>query len=349
MSLYRRKDSPYWWVKIQIPGRKPVSESTRTTDEVAAKEYEAHRTAELWRQAKLGERPAYIWEEAVAKFLEETSHKRDHGGDKARLVYLHSHLSGVELDDTDAFKEAIRRIKKDKRDRAAGTINRYLATMRSVLRLAEREGMADKCPRIRLLPEPLKRIRWLTKDEALRLLDALPAHLRPPAQFSLATGLRQGNVFGLEWSQIDMQRQVAWIYSDQAKGKRDFAVPLNEDALSALRQQIGQHDRHVFTYAGKPMIRPDKETWRRACEKAGISDFRWHDLRHTWASWHVQAGTSLQELMELGGWRDLKMVLRYAHLSGDHLKHVAGNATLLATPELREGGQLKVIQGGKES
>jgi integrase len=69
------------------------------------------------------------------------------------------------------------------------------------------------------------------------------------------------------------------------------------------------------------------DAWQRACDKAGITDFRWHDLRHTWASWHVQNGTSLQELMELGGWKSYKMVLRYAHLAGDHLRNAAGNIT----------------------
>jgi len=67
------------------------------------------------------------------------------------------------------------------------------------------------------------------------------------------------------------------------------------------------------------------DAWQRACDKAGITDFRWHNLRHTWASWHVQNGTSLQELMELGGWKSYRMVLRYAHLAGDHLKSAAGN------------------------
>jgi len=63
--------------------------------------------------------------------------------------------------------------------------------------------------------------------------------------------------------------------------------------------------------------------WRNALSRAGIENFRWHDLRHTWASWHVQNGTSLQELQVLGGWASLEMVLRYAHLSGDHLKAAA--------------------------
>lgn len=347
MSLYKRKDSPYWWVKIQIPGRPAVSESTRTEDRVAAQEYHDRRAAELWRQAKLKERPRHIWEEAVVEFLAQTAHKRDHDGDKARLRYLDAFFAGLYLDDHDALKGAVNRVKREKRERAAGTVNRYLATIRSVLRLAQREGMVDSVPHLRLLPEPQKRIRWITQEEAQRLLAALPAHLKPAAAFALATGLRQSNVFGLEWAQIDMQRHVAWIYSDQAKGKRDIAVPLNPDALAILKGQIGQHDRYVFTYAGKPMQRPDKETWRRACQKAGISDFRWHDLRHTWASWHVMNGTSLQELMELGGWRDIKMVLRYAHLSGEHLKKAASNVTIAATLELRGGHQLTVIDGGK--
>jgi integrase len=63
--------------------------------------------------------------------------------------------------------------------------------------------------------------------------------------------------------------------------------------------------------------------WKRALRRVGITDFRFHDLRHTWASWHVTNGTSLQELMELGGWKSYEMVLRYAHLAPDHLSRAA--------------------------
>ncbi len=65
------------------------------------------------------------------------------------------------------------------------------------------------------------------------------------------------------------------------------------------------------------------KAWKKALKRAGIENFRWHDLRHTWASWHVQNGTSLQELQQLGGWTSFEMVLRYAHLSSDHLKMAA--------------------------
>ena len=71
------------------------------------------------------------------------------------------------------------------------------------------------------------------------------------------------------------------------------------------------------------VARTTTKAWYAALERANISEFRWHDLRHTWASWHVQRGTSLQELQELGGWATFEMVLRYAHLSTDHLKAAA--------------------------
>ncbi len=75
----------------------------------------------------------------------------------------------------------------------------------------------------------------------------------------------------------------------------------------------------VFVYHGRPVYQTVTEAWRKALRRARISDFRWHDLRHTWASWHVQRGTPLQVLKELGGWETLEMVQRYAHLSADHM------------------------------
>jgi integrase len=76
---------------------------------------------------------------------------------------------------------------------------------------------------------------------------------------------------------------------------------------------------YVFTYKGKPVTRCNNHAWRKALIRAGIEDFRWHDLRHTWASWHVQNGTPLHELQQLGGWSNYETVLRYAHLSSEHL------------------------------
>ncbi len=170
-----------------------------------------------------------------------------------------------------------------------------------------------------MLPEPKRRVRWITREEAKRLLEALPDHIAAMARFSLATGLREANVTGLEWSQVDLKARRAWIHADQAKGRRAIAVPLNADAMVVLREQEGKHPKRVFTFHGRPVSKAGTKAWRAALKRAGITDFRWHDLRHTWASWHVQTGTPLHILQELGGWESSDMVRRYAHLSSDHL------------------------------
>jgi integrase len=100
-------------------------------------------------------------------------------------------------------------------------------------------------------------------------------------------------------------------------------VPLNEEAIEIIRRQSGKHFEFVFTYKGKPIKRCNTPAWRKALKRAGIEDFRWHDLRHTWASWHVQNGTSLYELQKPGRWPSLDMVNRYAHFNSDYLRKAA--------------------------
>jgi integrase len=94
--------------------------------------------------------------------------------------------------------------------------------------------MDHKIPKIKLLPEPKRRIRWITQEEAQRLIDELPEHLAEMVRFTLATGLRQANVTHLEWSQVDLERRVAWIHADQAKARKAISVPLNAEAVLVL-------------------------------------------------------------------------------------------------------------------
>lgn len=305
-----------------------MQRSTGTTNRREAKEYHDQLKAQLWRQAKLGEKRSYLWEEAVLRFLQETSHKRDHHGDRSRLRWLHPYLEGYPLESVS--RELLDHIMHQKSGKAPGTINRYLATVRSILRKAHREwGWLDMVPAIRMRQEPKQRIRWITREEAAQLLAALPSHLADAAELTLNTGLRQSNVLSLTWRQVDMARHTAWIYADEAKAKKDLAVPLNANALAVIRRRLGTHPTHVISYAGKALKHVNAETWQKACQKADIRDFRWHDLRHTWASWHVQAGTGLQELMELGGWSSYQMVLRYAHLGSAHLHRAADNLSTI--------------------
>ncbi len=246
------------------------------------------------------------------------------------------------------------------------TMNASLATLKSLLNCANNNWRwIDHIPKIQLLEIPKSkkhRVIWLTKEEAQVLIDECPEHLKALVIFSLATGLRESNVTLLEWSQIDLEQKIAWIHPDQSKNAKPIPVPLNDDALGVLIDQKGKHVTRVFTYKGKPITKANTAAWRKALDRAGIAPFfppdcanqnymakgypskeldeykytkfRWHDLRHTWASWHVQAGTPLPVLQKLGGWSCYEMVLRYAHLAPDHTATYANKISL----ELNEYG-----------
>lgn len=318
-----------WWLDLYAPDGKRIRQSCGTQDRKEAQEYHDRLKSELWRQNKLGEKPRHTWQEAVVKYVAENQNQRSLKTTKENLRFLHSFLSEKKLDEID--KCLIEHIKHEKiaTGVAVATVNRMLTVLRAILNAAYYWEWLDKPPVIKLLSGDAERIRWLTHDQANALLNELPEHLKPIVTFALATGLRETNITGLQWSQIDMARKCAWIHADQAKGKKALAVPLNDDALSVIKAQIGRHLTSVFTYKGKSIHRGNCKAWRKALKRAGIDDFRFHDLRHTWASWHVQNGTPLHVLKELGGWTDMKMVLRYAHLSSEHLQHYADNAILV--------------------
>jgi integrase len=325
MSIYKRKET--WWIQFTAPDGRRVQQTAGTQIKQEAQELHDQLKAEAWRMKNLGDKPRHTWQEAVIRWLSESSHKKSIETDKELLRWLDNHLHNNKLDEINKTK--IDAIKSAKQSEGAsnGTVNRMLALLRSILNRAKQDWeWLDSTPNMRLLPVKSTRIRWLTNNEAKRLLNELPEHLNAMARFTLATGLRESNVTGLQWSQLDLQRRSAWIHADQAKAEKAIGVPLNNEALTVIRQQIGKHDSHVFTYEGKPVTRANNHAWRKALVRAGISDFRWHDLRHTWASWHVQNGTPLHVLKELGGWADLTMVLRYAHLSSKHLEEFAGNS-----------------------
>jgi integrase len=133
----------------------------------------------------------------------------------------------------------------------------------------------------------------LSLDEFSRLLDELPLHLADMAQFSVATGLRQVNATRLQWKQVSLERRHLWVAGNDHKNGRPHSVPLNEVALDVLQRRRGSH---VFTYEGNSIVRVNTKVWCNALLQSGIHDFRWHDLRHTFATRHREAGTPTHEL-----------------------------------------------------
>jgi len=335
MSLYKRKGTPYYWVKECVNGRKPVQKSTGTTDYRKAQEFEARLRAQLWEQERLGVKPQHSWEEAAGRWINESQHKATHWLDVQHLKWLHKHLGDKMLSEVD--RDMIERLIKARKadDVSNASVNRTLQVVRVILRRAVTDwDWLDKPPKFRWLPEPKQRVRYLIQQEADKLVAALPPHLADMARFSLETGLRMSNVTGLKWSWVDLSRRHINIPAEVMKARKPLAVPLSVAAVEVVRAQIGKNLEYVFSYLGKPVKRANQRAWRNVLAEVGIKDFHWHDLRHTWASWHVQAGTPLYVLQALGGWESVEMVQKYAHLSSDHLTAYVERRPVLRSVDL---------------
>lgn len=351
--LCKFKNSPYWFVRFTAPNGRRICRTTRTTDRKLAQEYEIRLKQEQWRACQLGEDPPKSWEAAVLPWSQAKKSKKTWRDLRWHLRILDQYLRGKLLRDINA--EDVDRIKADREAQGAApaTANRTLEVMRSVLRMALKRGWVDKLPAIEFLDEPKGRIRWITPEEADRLIEELAKskrteHLAEMVRFSLATGLRASNVTGLEWSRVDLERRVMWVEGYQSKNGEAFHLPLSAEAILVLRRQQGKHPARVFTYYGRKVDMANTKAFRAALQHAGIASFRWHDLRHTWASWHVQNGTPLPVMQQLGGWKTLEMVMRYAHLGASHLAEFADNLPRLRVVAGRKSAE-SLVEGNADS
>jgi integrase len=331
--LYKRakgSDSSYW-VRFRVRGVE-VRRSTGTTDKSAAEEFERKLRDDAWRQSRLGV-VRRSWNEATERWLKERASKRSIERDREAFAAVAPYLDGASLDEL--TKEQLGKLRQalelpDERGnvRKPATVLRILAPVKSVLRACVAWDWLTDAPSITMPKVERGEPPHVSRAQFEKLYNELPPHVQAMARFSIETGQRYSAVAKLQWSAVDLKRKHAFISSSTSKSKKPIALPLSTGALSVLRAQQGKHDVYVFAY---PAPRADedpvwtapigsvKTAWLKAVKRAGLGGFRWHDMRHTWASWHTQAGTPPIVLKELGGWASLSMVERYSHLSAPHL------------------------------
>ena len=327
-----RKRGELWHVDIVAPDGSRIRRSTGTAEKKSAQEYHDRLKHELWQQSRLGVKPAYLWEDAAVRYLKEVADKKSYSDDLRGIAFWTDNFRGREL--KSITRKEIADAVEPRYDKPASR-NRTVAVIRALLRKAEREWeWIDRAPAIKTYKEPDGRIRWESPESIEKLFSELPDWLLPMAKMALATGLRQSNVYMLRWDRINMQLRTIDIPGNEFKSGRPFTCHLNQDAVDVLRAQIGKHHTYVFVdWNGNPI--DDWRTWfdlewKRCCKLAGVHDFHWHDLRHTWASWHVQNGTDIYTLKELGGWETIEMPMRYAHLGNAKLQAAASRVTNLS-------------------
>src|SRR6185436_11709382 len=178
-------------------------------------------------------------------------------------------------------------------------------------------------------------------EQCVNLLRELPGHLKAPMLFSVLTGMRMANVRDLDWSRVNLDTGHVTIPASQYKAKRDMGITLGAEAIAVLKSLPNRSGR-VFLYDGKPITGTfNTRAFRNARKRAGLESVRWHDLRHTFASWLASGGASDRVLQTMGGWSSPRMVARYAHLRPSDLRPYADSVGTILSTALADAVGLK--------
>jgi integrase len=304
-----------YWLDVTINGKR-IRESLKTSDPKQAQELHDIRRGELWRTGMLKTKPKRTFSEACDRWERDRAGKKSFSDDLDKIKFFKEKLGKRQLSEitADDVEDIL------PKDVSPATRNRYRALVRAILRRAQRIWLwIDTVPVFVTEEEPKRRVAFLTHDQATALLAALPEKYRSPVRFALLTGLRKSNVFNLRWEQVNLERGCVILEADETKPGVRFLVPLNTQAKELLGSYPEPRQGLVFG----EIERISPSVWQRATKAAGAPWLRFHDLRHTWATWHAIAGTPIATLQELGGWQTIEMVRKYAHHTDEHLAAAA--------------------------
>ena len=281
--------------------------------------------------------------DAIDRYITEVLPRKPKSANKqeAQLRWWKSKIGERSLADTTASlisetrTSLIKEPSPNGNRRTPATVNRYTAALSHVLTMAYKEWEwinENPCSKLTKIPEPRGRVRFLNDDERKRLLDeckhSRSSHLYPIVVLALSTGARLGEITSLTWEQIDFSR--GQIILHETKNNERRVLPLTGHAKDLLFKwkEVNERDDTplLFPNTRHPEIPIDiRSPWNTAVEKAKIDDFRFHDLRHSAASYLAMNGASLAEIAEILGHKTLQMVKRYAHLSEAHTSSVVAS------------------------
>lgn len=318
MALYRDSKSKVYYFDFWHRGKRYKRSTHERGIQRARKVMDKFRDSVRWG----GQEPVddIAFDELADKYLEtHAAAKRGRGFYEATVNVLREHfgemmLSNIGTAEVDGFMAERRANVKP------ATANRSLAVLKHMFKLAVRwRHMRDNpAADVKLEREDNRREFFLTGEQARVLIEETPGWLRPLVILALQTGARQGELLSLTWADVDFGRGV--IRFRKTKSGRPRDVRMSETARAVLLAMRGTPQAPVFrNRMGKRLVKSGIGwAFERAVERVGFDGFRFHDLRHSSASFMVQAGVPLNTVREILGHSDLKMTLRYAHLAPDH-------------------------------
>ncbi len=348
-GIFKRAGSPYWWIRYTgadgVFKRESAGTELKTEAEYilacrrkAAMEGILPPTPKMRREQKKteeGARKTFL--DLKTEYLVWANRQKAYKSKKNRVELLYRDFGNIPLDSfttklidqyqTDKLSEGSRPGKDGEpaKGNKPATINRLLATLKHMFTKAVEWDMVSDATlkhvrRVKLLQENNRRLRYLNEEECAALIDACMPHLKPIVITAIHTGMRKGEILGLTWDRIDLRNGFILLDNNTKNGERR-EIPISatlKDTLETLALGNVEGYRHVFhDKDGKTYVWL-KKSFAVACKKAGITDFHFHDLRHTFASHLAMAGTDLTTIKELLGHKTITMTLRYAHLAPSH-------------------------------
>jgi integrase len=318
---YRQRDSVYWWISYTDPSGHRVRCSSGTTDHAQARALEQAQRANGYatRVASTGQ----LLDAVVAEYLAPRLSART----RSTARHLAAHLAGRTVESLDAAAIHGYLVTRQEEGAAPATINKELAMLSAAINawnLKHGTTLPNRASRAKL-PEPAGVVRWITQDEAQRLIAAASPPVADFIRIGLYTGLRAEALLTLEWSDIDFERGLIIVrpkLTPRAK-PRARSIPIHptcRDGLLSCRMRCAtscyvfcaeDSERHILSF---------KKGFAAACRRAQIESFRIHDMRHTFASWLVIAGRPLAEVRDLLGHSSIRQTEIYAHLAPENLR-----------------------------
>lgn len=314
MSVFKRDGSPYYYAEFKIDGHRIVRSTRRTTEREARAE-ERRLKSELKSVLARPKRASITVDEACGKYWLEHGCRLRWAAEVERHLKLIVESTGTLLLMSDFDDTHVHALVQNRRQQGAGPagVNRTLAVARGVHRHAKKKAKAAvqeiDWPE-HWLKEPRQRVRAITVQEAERLLDYLPVRVQLSVRWSLATGTRKAATFNLTWDDVDLEQLTATV---TAKGGHRQTVLLEGDALTVLAE-TPRAGRYVFD--GRNV----RKIFEAAVRRAGIDDFRWHDLRHTHATWLRKRAAKLDVVQRSLGHASVTTTQRYAHVDDGELR-----------------------------
>jgi integrase len=329
-GIYKR-GNVYWICYNGLDGR-VIRESSRSRryDEAELLLDKRRKEVREGNEPEIIKIPNYFFKDLAEEYIQWSERQRSFVRKAYVINQLVREFGNYRLRQFSTKQVELFQTQKIRDNKKPATINRYLATIKHMFTKAvdwnmAEEGVLKRIRKVKLLEENNRRLRYLPKEECQQLIKFCNPHLKPIVVTALNTGMRKSEILSLKWDNVDLRH--GFILLDVTKNGERREVPINKtlrETLETLRrgtkEQPPRLDIPWVFYDAKTGNRFTdlRKAFRLGCKKSGINDFRFHDLRHTFASHLVMAGVDLTTVKELLGHKTLTMTLRYAHLAPSH-------------------------------